>query len=162
MALGPLVDLRVRIPIAIALLIPIPFVPDLPLFWRLVACIVPLAVTGTFRITRIHEGWIDTRLFMGFIPVRHHRCKLATVVALGVKYGGSEPGIGTFVLLGPMQYVFGYLFDFLIPAIGGPYELSLETAKGREFMAWQGFNQEYFEKNLELLKNQTGAEIKSR
>lgn len=99
---------------------------------------------------------------MGFVPVQTHKCKLAAVVYIGTKYGGDEPGVGTFVLFGPVQYFFGYIFDFLIPAMGGPYELWLETAKGREFIVWQGFNQEYFEKNLELLRNQTGAEIKTK
>lgn len=158
--LGPAVKLWPRIIVLLVLLAPIPFVPRLALVWRLVACTVPAAVAGSYRITRLREGWIDTWLFVGFIPVIHNRCKVATVVALGVKYGDSDD-MGTFIFFGPAQYLFGYIFDFLIPAIGGPYELSVETAKGREFVVWQGFNQEYFEKNMELLKSQTSAEIKS-
>ena len=66
------------------------------------------------------------------------------------------------MFFGPIQWIFGWIFDFLIPAIGGPYELWLETGKGREFIVWQGFSQQHFEKNLQLLLNQTGAEIKPR
>jgi hypothetical protein len=155
MQLKPPVDWRLRIPILLV-------APGLSLIGRAFACFMPLMLSGTFRISRIDDGWMQSRLFMGFVPVRTHKCKLATVVYIGTKYGGSEPGVGTFVLFGPLQYFFGYIFDFLIPAIGGPYELWLETAKGREFVVWQGFNQQHFEKNLELLQNQTGAELKPK
>jgi hypothetical protein len=157
--LSPPVDLRLRIPLLCLLLVPIAFARLSP-FWRVVACIMPLALSGTYRISKVRGEWLETRLSMCFIPVIKHKCKAASVVFIGTKYGGSEPGIWTFVLFGPIQYFFGYLFDFLIPAIGGPYELWLETAKGREFIFWQGFSQDHFEKNLELLRNQTGADIK--
>lgn len=160
--LGPAVRLWPRVIVLMILLAPVLIAPRLTPALRLIACIVPAALAGTYRVTRLREGWIDTRLFVGFIPVIHNRCKVATVVALGVKYGEGDGGMGALIIFGPAQYLFGYIFDFLIPAIGGPYELSVETAKGREFLVWQGFNQEYFEKNMELLKSQTSAEIKSR
>jgi hypothetical protein len=99
---------------------------------------------------------------MGFLPVLRHKCKLAGVVYVGTKYGGSSPGFWTYILFGPLQWLLGFVFDMLIPAIGGPYELWLETAKGREFVVWQGYSQEVFEKNLDVLCQQTGAEIKSK
>ena len=160
--LKPPVNWQIRIPILIVLLLPVFIAPGLSGIARVLACVMPLMLCGTFRITRVSDGWLRSRLFMGFIPVLTRKCKLAAVVYIGTKYGGDEPGVGTFVLFGPIQYFFGYIFDFLIPAMGGPYELSLETAKGREFIVWQGFNQEYFEKNLELLQNQTGAELKPK
>ena len=64
-------------------------------------------------------------------------------------------------MLGPIQWIFGWIFDFLIPAIGGPFEIWVETAKGREFIVWQGFAQQHFEKNVDLLCHQSGAEIKA-
>jgi hypothetical protein len=32
--------------------------------------------------------------------------------------------------------VFGWIFEFLVPALGGPYQIHLITAKGRELVAW--------------------------
>jgi len=160
--LTPPVDLRVRIAILIVLLLPVALAPRLTVQWRLLACFMPVMIAGTFRISRIRGNWMETCLFLGFIPASRHRCKLAGVVTIGTKYGGSEPGVGTFVLFGPLQYFFGYIFDFLIPSLGGPYELWLETAKGREFVVWQGHSQHHFEKNLQLLQNQTGAELRPK
>jgi hypothetical protein len=160
--LSPPVDLRIRIALLVALLIPVALAPRLSIVWRVLACVMPLMLSGTYRVSIIRGDWMTTTLYLGFFPVRRHKCKLAAVVSVGAKYGGSEPGVWTFVLFGPIQYFFGYIFDFLIPAIGGPYELWLETAKGREFIVWQGCSQHHFEKNLELLRNQTGAELRPR
>ncbi len=160
--LTPPVDLRIRVVVLIVLLIPVALAPRLSLVWRLLACFMPLMLTGTFRVSRIKGNWMETCLYLGFVPARRQRCKLAGVVSIGTKYGGSEPGVWTFVMFGPIQYFFGWIFDFLIPAIGGPYELWLETAKGREIVVWQGYSQQHFEQNLQLLQNQTGAELKSR
>lgn len=160
--LTPPVDLRVRLLVLAVLLIPVMLAPRLTIFWRVVACFMPLMLAGTYRVTRIRGNWLETCLYLGFAPVRRHRCKLAGVMNVGTKYGGSAPGYWTFILFGPIQWFFGWIFDFLVPAIGGPYELWMETAKGREFVVWQGFSQQHFEKNLDLLQNQTGAGVRPR
>ena len=84
------------------------------------------------------------------------------MITIHTKYKTAQTGWGTFILLGPVMWVFSLVFDYLIPALGGPYEIWLETAKGREILAWNGYNQQHFESNLELLHNQTGAEIRAR
>ena len=160
--LTPTVNLKLRIPILCALLIPVVLAPRLTLGWRLLSCFMPMVLTGTFRVTRIHNGFLKTRLFLGFVPVSQNKCRATSVVAVETKYGGSEPGFGTFVFFGPVQYIFGWIFDFLIPAFGGPYELWIETAKGREFIVWQGYSQHHFERNVEVLQNQTGADLRPR
>ena len=158
----PPVDFRIRIPILIVLLLPVVLAPNLGLGWRLLACFMPLALSGTFRITRFKGEWLHTCLYLGFVPVRRHKCKLAAIVHIGTKYGGSEPGMWTYILFGPVQWIFSWIFDYLIPAIGGPFELWVETARGREFIVWQGFHQGNFEQNLDLLRNQSGGEIRAR
>jgi hypothetical protein len=160
--LTPPVDMRIRVAALVVLLIPVFLAPRLSLVWRALACFMPLVLTGTFRTSKIDGDWFDTRFFLGYVPVIHHRCKLRGVIYIGTKYGESGTGWGTFMLFGPVQWIFGLIFDFLVPAIGGPYELWVETAKGREIVAWQGYSQHHFQKNLELLCNQTGAEIRSR
>ena len=158
----PFVDLRIRIPVLMVLLLPVALSSGLGMLWRVLACFMPLVLSGTYRVTQIRGEWLQTCLYLGFVPVKRHRCKLAAVVSIGTKFGGSQPGFWTFILFGPIQWIFSWIFDFLIPAIGGPYELWVETAKGREFPVWQGVLQQYFEKNLALLRNQTGAEIRPR
>jgi hypothetical protein len=158
--LTPPVDMRIRIAVLVVMLLPIFFASRLSLFGRVMACLMPVVLAGTYRISRIRGDWMDSRLYLGFVPVRRVRCKLAGVIAIGTKYGGSSPGFMTYIFFGPIQWICGWIFDFLIPAIGGPYELWLETARGREFVVWQGYSQQHFEKNLELLRNQTGADIK--
>lgn len=160
--LSPSVHWRMRVVLLVVLLLPVYFATGLSMMWRLLACIMPLMISGTFRISFIRGEWFTTRLYLAFVPVIRNRCKLVSVVHVGTRYGGSEPGVGTFVLFGPIQYFCGYIFDAIIPAIGGPYELWLETAKGREFIVWQGHSQDQFEKNLMLLQNQTGGTIRPK
>lgn len=160
--LVPAVDLRIRIPLLVVLLIPVVFAPKLALVWRILASILPLGLSGTYRTTRLKGDWLHTCLFVGFVPVHRQKCKLVAIMHIGTKYGGSGPGMWTYILFGPIQWIFCWIFDYLIPAIGGPYELWVETAKGREFIVWQGFHQGHFERNLELLRNQSGGEIRSR
>ena len=159
--LTPPADLRIRLPLLVVLLVPV-FFSSMSMTFRLLACVMPTMLAGTFRISSIRGEWLTTRLYLGFIPVLRHKCRLTAVEHVGTKYGGSSPGFGTFMLFGPIQYMFGYVFDFLIPAIGGPFELWLETAKGREFIVWQGYSQYHFEKNLALLQNQTGASVRPK
>ena len=84
------------------------------------------------------------------------------MIYVETKYNASGPGFWTFLLFGPMQVVFSYVFDLLIPALGGAYEIWLITAKGREIAAWQGMNQAHFDANVELLAARSGAEIRGR
>jgi hypothetical protein len=158
----PVTNLRIRIVLLILFLAPIPFLPDVPMLIRFLSCGLPLIFTGTYRRSRIIETTFVTRFCFAFVPFPIQRCKLASVGYLEATYGNSRPGLWTFIMFGPLQLVFGWLFDFLIPSLGGPYEIWIVTAKGREIMAWQGHNQQYFDANLELLQSQTGAEIRGR
>jgi hypothetical protein len=158
----PVTNLRIRLVLLAIFLAPIPFIPDVSLLIRFLACGLPLIFTGTYRRSRIVETKFETQFRFAFIPFPVQRCKLATVGHLEASYGTARPGIWTFIMFGPLQLIFGWMFDYLIPSLGGPYELWLVTAKGREIIAWQGHNQAYFDANLELLQNQTGAEIRGR
>lgn len=158
----PLTNLPIRLGILAVLLLPIPFIPELSWWMRLLACVLPLIFTGTYRRSRVIETSFQSQFRFAFIPFPVQKCKLAVVGFVETVYGASQPGIWTFILFGPLQFVLGWIFDYLIPALGGPYEIWLVTAKGREILAWQGHNQNYFEANLELLQNQTGAEIRGR
>jgi hypothetical protein len=160
--LVPPTSLRFRIILLILLVTPLPFLFGSSPLICVLSCGLPLIFTGTYRLSRIVETTFETRFYFAFIPFPLKKCKLATVGYVETTYGNSRPGMWTFILFGPLQFVMGWIFDYLIPSLGGPYEIWLVTAKGREIIAWQGHNQQYFDANLELLQNQTGAEIRPR
>jgi len=159
----PLMTARpaVRAVVLIVLLIPIFIASRFSMLERLMSCFVPLMLTGTYRISTIRGGKFATRFYLAFYPVVTGRCKLQSVVALNVKYGHVGSGMGTLLLFGPAQMIFGRIFDFLMPAIGGPYQIHLVTAKGRELVAWQGFSDSKFESTLDMLIRMTNAEVRS-
>ena len=160
--LVPELNLKLRLIVLGVLLIPVLMAYRIGIVWQLLSCVMPLMLTGTFRVSRVVGESFDTRFHLAFVPLSHCRCKLPGVVTIHTTYKTAQTGWGTFILLGPVMWVFSLVFDYLIPALGGPYEIWLETAKGREILAWNGYNQQHFESNLELLHNQTGAEIRAR
>lgn len=133
-----------------------------PWWLKLIGAIVPIVLSGTYRISTIEGDKFRTQLFLGFVPLKPQKCNLPAVLYIETKYNALGAGFGTLLLLGPLQYVFSTIFDMLIPALGGAYEIWLITAKGREIVAWQGFNQKLFEENVELLTSRSGAELRGR
>ena len=144
------------------MLMPILLVTYLPWWVRLLACILPFSLTGTYRVSTVNGDKFRTQLYFAFIPLKPEKCNLPGVIYVETKYNAEGPGIWTFVLFGPLQFIFGFIFDMLIPALGGAYEIWLITAKGREISAWQGFDQEHFEANVALLAARSGAEVRGR
>jgi len=160
--LCPELNLRLRLIILAVMLIPVLLAWRIGIVWQMLSCVMPLMLTGTYRVSRITGERFNTQFFLGFVPLAKAKCNLPAVVFIHTKYQASQTGWGTFLMFGPVMWLFSWVFDFLIPALGGPYEIWLETAKGREILAWNGYNQQHFESNVELLRNQTGAEIRSR
>jgi hypothetical protein len=150
----------VRVVVLVLLLIPLYFATRLSVPQRLFACVTPLILAGTFRTSSIRGDRFRTSFHIGFFPVSTQRCNFRGVSSINVKYGWDSPGLGTFLLFGSNQVVFGWLLDFLMPSVGGPYQIQLTTAKGRELMAWQGFAESRFRNTLDLLTRMTNAEVR--
>jgi len=155
------VRMRVRVIVLIVLFIPIVLASRRSLGERLLACVVPLTVTGMYRTSKIRGDRFTTSFHVAFFPVRTDRCNLRGVTHINTKYGHEGSGWGTLLLFGPLQWFFGRLFDFLMPSIGGPYQIHLVTAKGRELTAWQGSQEEEFRRVVDLLQGLTGAELRA-
>jgi hypothetical protein len=137
--------------------------PYLGPWWaRALGCILPGILTGTYRVSTIEGDKFRSQLYFGFLPLKPQKCNLPGVIYIETKYNAVGPGVGTFLFFGPLQFLFGFIFDLLIPAFGGAFEIWLITAKGREIPAWQGFNQEQFEANVALLVSRSGAELRGR
>lgn len=160
--LAPPAYLSIRLTILGCLLVPLLFIPGMEWWARILSSIMPLIFTGTFRISRIIETRFETRFYFGFVPFPLQKCKLATVGMIQTTYVSNQPGIWTLLLFGPLQFISGWIFNFLLPSFGGPLEIWLITAKGREIKAWQGHNQDYFDTNLKLLLSHTTAELQTR
>jgi hypothetical protein len=138
-------------------------IPYIGPWWaRMLGCLLPAALIGTYRVSTVNGDKFSSQLSFAFVPLKPQKCNLPGVIYIETKYNAIGPGIGTFLMFGPLQFIFGYVFDLLIPALGGAYEIWLITAKGREIAAWQGFNQQHFEANVELLAARTGAEVRGR
>jgi hypothetical protein len=153
--------LPVRI-IALALLLtPIPFASRLSLPERLASCIVPLILAGTYRVSTIGVDRFTTSFHFAFVPIATHHCNLRGVTSIKARFAWDGPGWGTIFVFGASVAAIGWLFEFLIPAIGGPYQIHLVTAKGRELVAWQGFVDSQFKTTLDLLVRLTNAEVRS-
>ncbi|WP_010586950.1 hypothetical protein [Schlesneria paludicola] len=159
--LKPVTNLTPRYWVVGFVLVPFLLLP-IPWWVKLIGCITPIVLAGTYRISTIEGDKFRTQLFLGFVPLKPQKCNLPAVLYIETKYNALGAGFGTLLLLGPMQYVFSTIFDMLIPALGGAYEIWLVTAKGREIVAWQGFNQKLFEENVELLTARSGAELRGR
>lgn len=166
--LVPELNLRMRLIVLGVLLAPLAIkLPSLlsarnGVVWVGLSCLFPLMLTGTYRVSRIVGDSFDSQFFFSFVPMSRSKCKLPGVVYIHTSYKREQTGWGTFVLFGPVMWLLSLVFDYLIPCLGGPYEIWLETAKGRHILAWNGYNQQHFETNLEMLQNQTGAEIRLR
>lgn len=160
--LPPQVKLVPRYCLLALLLLPIVFVPHFSIWLRLVACIVPLAVTGTYRVSSINGDKFRSKLFFAFLPIKEEKCNLPAVVYVETKYSAWGLSSGMMFIFAPVIFILGFIFDLLMPALGGAYEIWLVTAKGKEIVAWQGFDQTQFDENLALLASRTGAEVRGR
>jgi hypothetical protein len=160
--LVPELKLRNRFIALGIMVIPVLFAYRIGVVWQLASCIVPVILTGTYREAHLEGDWFHTQFYMGFIPISRDRCKLPAVVNIVTTYGSNRAGWGTFFLLGPAWVLFSWLCDYLIPALGGTYEIWLETAKGKEILAWTGNGEEHFQQNLEYLRTRTGADVRTR
>ncbi len=162
LTLQPETNVRQRYWILGVMLLPLLFVPHLPWWLRLLSCVVPLILTGTYRVTTIDGDKFRTQLFLAFLPLKPQKCNLPGVVYVETKYSSGVNFAETLPMLYPLRFIFITIFDLLIPALGGAYEIWLITAKGREIVAWQGFDQKFFEDNLALLTARSGAEVRGR
>ena len=140
------------------------FMVVIPIPWwtKALFCIVPLVLMGTYRTATIDGDKFRSQLVVGFVPLKPIKCNLPAVLYIETKYNDVGEGAETFMALKPIKAVFSTIMDLMIPLMGGAYEIWLVTAKGREIVAWQGFNQKLFEENVALLTARTGAELRGR
>jgi len=87
-------------------------------------------------VSTVKSDKLQIQLYFAFMPIKSEKCNLPSVIYVETKFNTAGLGRSTFVLLGPLRFIFGFIFDMLIPAFRGTYEIWLITAKGREIAAW--------------------------
>lgn len=95
-------------------------------------------LAGTYRISTIRADKFTSQLYVAFLPMRPAKCKLAGVSFIETKYNSWGFFGETFWILSPIRFLFLTIFDLLMPALGGAYEIWLITAKGREIVSFRG------------------------
>jgi hypothetical protein len=153
----PPTRLRLRIVLFVILIIPALIGSTL---WSTKLCAVAMVafLVGTYRQSLISGAEFHTNMAILFVPLSTKTMKLKFVATIETSLE-RRAGLWTFFLFGPTFMVFSWIADFLLPWIGGAYGLTLVSGKGKRVHAWQGNNEDDFQKNLAMLKNATGAEV---
>lgn len=160
--LQPEVNRNQRIGIAVATSFVILVFPYLSWWIKLPTILIAIVLVGTYRISTIKEDKFRSQLFVAFAPTKIDKCNLPGVIYIETKFNAIGQVLDTMPFLSPLQQLTDILFDLMIPALGGAYEVWLITAKGREIPAWQGFSEKHYEENLALLKARSSAEVRGR
>lgn len=117
---------------------------------------------GSYREAQIGDGQFERRLVLLFIPQPWKRWSLEKFYEIESKY--ADPSEIEMMLPGFMlftwQLLWGALFDWLIPWMGGSYKLRLRLAKGGSVLVWQGNSDANFQANLALLQNCTSLPLR--
>ena len=116
---------------------------------------------GSFRMARINGDQFERRFVLMFVPQPWKRWPMERFVAIETRYA-DESAISTIlpiVVLNIWLIVWSAAFDWLIPWLGGGYELRLRSVKGGHVLVWKGNSDANFQANLVLLETATGLPI---
>jgi hypothetical protein len=113
---------------------------------------------GSFRIARIDNGWFERRLVVCFIPLKLKRWQLERFTGIETVYKEGMY-IGWVMVIGPALWLWSHFFDWVVPWLGGNYQLRLRHVKGGPVLVWQGNSESNFEANLAILKDNTGLAV---
>ena len=96
---------------------------------------------GTFPRLRIDTEYFQREWFVAFLPVYGRRIRLDKLVQIETDVEtrlGAEVGVVLAVFVGAWNVLMIWLFDWVIPWLGGDYKLWLRTKSDRRILAWQG------------------------
>ncbi len=122
-----------------------------------VAAVMPAFLLGSYRLAYVSEGSLYLQMVVMFLPLRLRRYPLNRIVAIETKWTDAAHA-GWFLMFG-LYWLWCRLFDWLVPWMGGSYELWVRSAKGKRVLVWQGNSDEIYQENLELLHGAAGVPI---
>ena len=119
---------------------------------RFAAMLMFAVMTGTYRISGVRKGRVETQMTVLYKPLKRHRWKLEHAEAIEVDYNEGD-GIMTYIFFGPIYWVCSHLFCHALPILGGRFTILLRMTSGRRIRVWQGNSQSRYDENLLLLEH---------
>jgi hypothetical protein len=113
---------------------------------------------GSFRIARLRDGFFERRMVFMFVPLKRKRWHLERFTQIETVWHESLH-IGWALLIGPALWLWSHFFDWVIPWMGGNFQLRLRHVKGGPVLVWQGNSEANFEANLKILESNTALPI---
>ncbi len=145
-----------------ALLLPLPFA-SAGMMYKTYAAALFYFLVGSYRRTSFLDGQLRRQLVIAFFPLRQQQSSVERFVQIEIESEADQrAGWGVFFILGPYSWIIFRVSDYLVPWFGGFYRLSLRSAKGKRVLVWQGNSDDFFEENLELLKETTGLPVERK
>ena len=121
---------------------------------KLIACLIAVAVFGTYRQTLICKTNVSWKLWLAFIPLGTWNCSLQGAHSLSSEWE-EQGGMLEALMLGMWGLFFAPLIDWLSPFRGGVFKLSIKTGDGRKILIWRGRSMRAFHSNHRLLQTVT-------
>lgn len=155
----PKIWLRVTI---FVLLVALAWIGSSAWYAKLIFCMAMAGLVGTFPRSRINITYFEKEWFVFFVPVGVMRLEIAELFQIETDLDskiGASGGLFVLIFFGLMNLVAFWLFDWLMPWIGGDYKLWLRTKSDQRVLAWQGNGESNFRRNLDLLKDLSGLPV---
>jgi hypothetical protein len=122
---------------------------------KLVACLLAVAVLGTYRETLISKSKVTWKLWMAFLPVRTRTQTLQDAQCVCSEWE-EQGGMIEALMLGSWGLLFAPLSDWLCPWPGGVYKLWIKSQQGTKVLVWRGRSERNFHSNHRLMQSVTG------
>jgi hypothetical protein len=155
----PRVTLRASLLVGMASLV---LIAPCPWSVKVVSLVTMAAILGTYPRSTINAKYFEKRWFVLFRSVGSSRTRLADVIQIETdlerRLGLLGGGILS-VLVGLWTVLMVWMLDWLVPWAGGDYMIWLRTYKDQRVLAWQGFGEDNFRRNLEILEEISGQPV---
>lgn len=117
---------------------------------------------GSFRVAKIRGGQFERRMIFMFIPLKLKRWPMERFVDIETRFGdpGAMGAQLVFSIFNIFFVLWAWLFDRLIPWLGGNFQLRLKLVKGGRVLVWQGNSEATFQKNLATLEAVTKLRVR--
>jgi hypothetical protein len=111
---------------------------------------------GTFPRPQINAKCFRKQWFVAFVPIYLSDARTADLVQIESGLDDRLDGhgeLGSLMMRIVRLVYFGWLWDWLIPWLGGDYQLWLRTVSDDRILAWQGNGEGNFQQNLKILED---------
>ncbi|HLJ12563.1 MAG TPA: hypothetical protein VKU82_15320 [Planctomycetaceae bacterium] len=114
---------------------------------------------GSYRLARLRDGFFERQMVVLFIPLKRKRWQIERFTQIETMWT-QKMQVGWSLVIGAVLWIWWRLFDWILPWLGGQYELRLRHEKGGPVLVWQGNSEANFQANLEALERNTGLPVR--